>query len=260
MKILLIYPYCLEERINQEEVSHVPIGVYYIGAVLKEKGYDVEILNCHGMDKKKRAIREYIKRSRPELIGFSILNANRWGGIEISRMAKEVDPEITVVFGGVGATFLWELFLAHFSSIDAVVLGEGEYAFLEIADWVHGGRSKPLEGIEGIALRKGEMVFRTEAREPIADLDELPIPAEYFEYNHITSSRGCPNNCSFCGSPRFWGRRVRFHSAGYLVKQLELLVKKGVSFFFFSDDTFTIKNPRVIEICRLIIDQGLSIS
>ena len=45
MKILLIYPYWLEQRMNTEDVVVPPIGMYYVGAVLKENHYDVEILN-----------------------------------------------------------------------------------------------------------------------------------------------------------------------------------------------------------------------
>ena len=37
MKILLIYPYFLETRVlTTEDVSAVPLGVYYVAAVLKE--------------------------------------------------------------------------------------------------------------------------------------------------------------------------------------------------------------------------------
>jgi anaerobic magnesium-protoporphyrin IX monomethyl ester cyclase len=51
MKILLIYPYFLEERIHKEDIEAVPIGLFYIGAVLKENHYDVEILNWHDIQK-----------------------------------------------------------------------------------------------------------------------------------------------------------------------------------------------------------------
>ena len=47
MKILLIYPYWLEQRTRTEDVVVPPIGIYYVGAVLKENNYDVEILNWH---------------------------------------------------------------------------------------------------------------------------------------------------------------------------------------------------------------------
>jgi len=50
MKILLIYPYWLEERTRTEDVVVPPIGIYYVGAVLKENHYDVEILNWHNIN------------------------------------------------------------------------------------------------------------------------------------------------------------------------------------------------------------------
>ncbi|NNL76239.1 MAG: hypothetical protein HKO68_07885 [Desulfobacterales bacterium] len=48
MKILLIYPYFLDNRVRTtEDVSTVPLGLYYVAAVLKENQYDVEILNWY---------------------------------------------------------------------------------------------------------------------------------------------------------------------------------------------------------------------
>ena len=127
MKILLIYPYFLEARVlTTEDVSAVPLGVYYVAAVLKENNYDVEILNWHNINATPEKIKEIIVEKKPEVIGFSILHGNRWGGIEIARIAKTIDPTVTIVFGGVGATFLWEHFLSHFSEVDYVVIGEGE--------------------------------------------------------------------------------------------------------------------------------------
>jgi len=94
----------------------------------------------------------------------------------------------------------------------------------------------------------------------IQNLDELPNPAKYFDYQHVSSTRGCPGKCTFCGSPQFWGYKVRFHSPEYFVEQLELLYRKGISFFYFSDDTFMIKKGSVIEICRKIIEKDLKIT
>ena len=47
MKIQLIYPYFIEKRIHAEEIAAVPMGLYYIGAMLKSRGHHVEILNWH---------------------------------------------------------------------------------------------------------------------------------------------------------------------------------------------------------------------
>jgi hypothetical protein len=52
---------------------------------------------------------------------------------------------------------------------------------------------------------------------------------------------------------------VRFHSADYFVGQMERLREKGVTFFFVSDDTFTLKRELVIDICRRIIESRLNI-
>ena len=55
-------------------------------------------------------------------------------------------------------------------------------------------------------------------------------------------------------------RRVRAHSTDYMVDQLELLSNRGVTHFFLSDDTFTLKTDLVIDLCRKIIDRGLALS
>ncbi|MGB9498107.1 MAG: B12-binding domain-containing radical SAM protein, partial [Dissulfuribacterales bacterium] len=260
MKILLIYPYCLEKRIHEEDVSVPPIGLYYVGAMLKAHGYDVEILNWHNMNREPERMRQILKEKRPSVVGLSLLHANRWGGIEVARMAKATDPNVKVVFGGVGPTFLWRHFLRHFKEVDYVVVGEGELSFLELVRCIEKGNTTETERIRGIAFRKrGEIVKKGPAG-AIDDLDQLPNPAEYFSYQHVSSTRGCPGNCSFCGSPTFWGRRVRFHSPEYFVRQLELLYNRGISFFYFSDDTFTIRKARVIEICKKILERRLPIT
>ncbi len=259
MKILIIYPYCLEDRLHAEDASVVPIGVCYVAALLKENHYDVEILNFYALDKDSQEIREILIARKPDVIGFSILHANRWGGIEIARIAKQVNPNVKIVFGGIGATFLWKHFLSHFREIDYVVLGEGEYPFLNLVKCIEAKAYKDIGNISGIAFRDGDKIEKTATPEFIRDLDELPVPAKYFTYQHVSLTRGCPGNCTFCGSPQFWKRRVRFHSSEYFVDQLELLRRKGVTFFYFSDDTFTLQKDRVTDICKKILERNLGI-
>jgi len=260
MKILLIYPYCLEDRLHTEDAGVVPRGLYYVGALLKENNYDVEILNWHDINKTPERINEAITKKKPDVIGFSILHANRWGGIEIARIAKAISSKVKIVFGGIGASFLWEHFLRHFKEIDFIVTGEGEYSFLNLVRCIEQENYKDIENIKGIAFRKQGNVVRTEDAPLTRNLDRLPNPAKYFDYQYVSSTRGCPGNCTFCGSPRFWGHKVRFHSPDYFIEQLELLSRKGISFFYFSDDTFTIKKNRVIEICKKILERNLRIT
>jgi len=260
MKILLIYPNCLENRLQAEDVSVVPIGLYYIGALLKENQYDIEILNWHDINRMPHKIEETFREERPDLIGFSIVHANRWGGVDIARIAKRILPEVKIVFGGIGTTFLWEHLLTHFKEIDFAVLGEGEYTFLNLVQCIEKGDKEGLKKIKGIAFRNYGKVVSTGNAEVIQDIDRLPMPSKFFEFQHLSSSRGCPANCIFCGSPQFWGRRVRFHSPEYFVEQMERLYRKGITFFYVSDDTFTMRRDRVIQICKKIIEKDLEIT
>ena len=154
MKILLIYPYWLEKRINTEDVEVPPIGMYYVGAVLKKNHYDVEILNWCRINETPEKIIEILMQKQPDVIGFSILQANRWGGIDIAKVAKQILPEVKIVFGGVSPTFLWKHFLIHFPEIDYVVMGEGEYTFLHLIRCIEKKEYDRIGNISGVAFRK----------------------------------------------------------------------------------------------------------
>jgi len=260
MKILLIYPYFIEERIRDEDVKVVPMGLYSVGAVLKENHYDVEVLDWHEINRTPEKVKEALAAKKPDVIGFSVLHGNRWGAIEIARTAKALDVKVRTVFGGIGATFIWEHLLGHFPEVDYVVLGEGEWTFLSLVRHFEKKQHQGIAEIRGIAYRQNGKVFKTGEPDPIRDLDSLPIPAKHFTYAHVSSSRGCAWNCSFCGSPEFWGRTIRWRSPEKFVEELELLFRKGVTFFYFSDDTFTLDPKRVIEICKRIIEKNLKMT
>lgn len=260
MKILLIYPYCLEERINTEDSQVVPMGLYNVAAVLVEQGHAVQVLNWHHLRGQPETMETVLANEQPELIGLSILHANRWGGIEIARLAKKVDPEVQTVFGGIGASLLWEHFLTHFPEIDYIVTGEGEHSLAALVGSLDKGPSGEIETIAGLAYRQGAAIKCNQAAPLIKDLDALPDPARYFTFQHLSLTRGCPGNCSFCGSPEFWQRKVRFHSAQNFVDRIERLYHRGVTFFYFSDDTFTLRKQLVLEVCREITRRNLPIT
>ena len=260
MKILLIYPYFLDNRILEDDIRVVPQGLFYIAALLESKGHEVALLDWHSIDKTPEIVEAELTRQQPDIIGFSILHANRWGGIDIARTARSLCPRATIVFGGVGATHLWRHLLSNFSEIDYIVLGEGELTFLELVNALSNEADVSIETIDGLALRKSGQPVKTNERAPVCDLDELPNPAKNFTFQHVALTRGCTHNCHFCGSPRFWNRQVRSHSEDYFVYQLELIAARGVRFFYFSDDTFTLDRERVIRVCRQIITKQLGIN
>ena len=46
-RILLVNPPFLEERIHEEDIRSMPIGLYNVAAVLKTDGYEVTLLNLN---------------------------------------------------------------------------------------------------------------------------------------------------------------------------------------------------------------------
>lgn len=65
----------------------------------------------------------------------------------------------------------------------------------------------------------------------IHNLDKLPFPAadllEMKRYNHVTiiTSRGCPNNCSFCTVHPTVGRVHRARSVENVIAEIKYYIK-----------------------------------
>jgi anaerobic magnesium-protoporphyrin IX monomethyl ester cyclase len=258
MKITLIYPFFSIDRAHIENIEAPSIGLHYLGALLKEQGHEVELLNWYDIKNKPHVVQEALSTLEPDLIGFSIFHANRWGGIQLAKIFKKHFPSVPIVFGGIGATFLDDHLLRHFPWIDIIVRGEGEITFPALIHRIEAQKS--FDDLPGLTLRVGNTIQRNKDAELIEDLDSLPMPATHYTFHHLALSRGCPGKCTFCGSPQFWGPKVRFHSAGYFVGQLEILYKKGHRFFHISDDTFTLRKKLVLDICALIMEKKLDIT
>ncbi len=259
MRILLIYPPCLETRFTDQDHTYTPMGLFYLASMLISKGFEVKIVNAYSENLNKDVLIKIVQDFRPELVGFSVFNANRWSALELCGIIKKTFPETVTLFGGVAATFMWRHFLKNFSCPDYIIRGEGEIPLRLFVNQLAEGSIKP-EQIPGLAWRKNGRAVTNPVSDFIRDLDSLPDPSQYFAFSHVALSRGCPGNCSFCASPQFWKRRVRFHSADYFVDQLARLRKKGVTYFNVSDDTFTLNTRLIREVCTKIIDSRLDIT
>jgi len=260
LNILLVNPSCLDLRISGEDARIVPMGLFYIGAQLMEKGFNTEILNlAEAGEDPVGAFKKTLETRKPDVIGFSVINPNRWNAVDCARAARKIHPEAVIVFGGPAPTFLFGHLFSICPEIDYIVKGEGEITFLKLLEALEAG--EPVEDIQGLVMKRDGRIIETPPRPPLENLDTLVHPSTYFTFQHLAMSRGCPGACTFCGSPEFWGnRKVRAHSPEWLAHEMEALAKKGVTHFYMSDDTFTMDKPRVMEFCRLIAQKALSIT
>ena len=77
----------------------------------------------------------------------------------------------------------------------------------------------------------------------------------------ISTSRGCPNNCTFCAVKNIWGRSWRFRTAKNVLEEIDILVKKyGIKHINIIDDNFNVSKDRIIKICKGIIERDYNIT
>jgi len=265
MKILLMYISGEADR-SDPYISLLPTGLCYLHAVLREAGCDSILANFSGCSIPE--IQKQLTSLHADIIGISQWTHNRHASLETARLARRLNPDSIIVMGGGHATFRYHEMLAEGSPVDIVVLGEGEETMRELAESV--ARGANWRDVEGIAFRDEGRLVLTGKRAPRVMLDTLPFPASYLEHSigvdlelqseFVLTARGCPSACSFCSSPGFWGRRVRFRSPEAIVAEILYIRERfGLIYFSLRDDTFTADRDRAIEFCRLMITRRVSV-
>ncbi|MET1159805.1 MAG: radical SAM protein [Thermoprotei archaeon] len=277
MKILLTLP----PGIHDLEIYRVvgakvpPLGLAYIAAALEKAGYKVRVLDTASLEMGLDEWIREIKSWKPDIIGFSLLTPTTPRGYLAAKIVKEeVDPNIPIIAGGPHPSFMYSEALAN--GIDVVVIGEGEYTMLELANVIekHGLDPDKLANVKGIAFRdRDDRVRVTPPRPYIRDLDKLPWPARHLlpmdKYTllnkpvrvaHVLATRGCPYGCMFCVSSYFWGRMVRTRSPSDVASEIEYLIDKyKVKYVFFTDDELTINKRFVYALLREFDERGIDI-
>jgi radical SAM superfamily enzyme YgiQ (UPF0313 family) len=276
LKVILINaPYLdVYGSINVGENYAFALGIGYIAAVLKRRGHDVRILEPEAAHMTREQVAEYLRIEDPDVVGITCATANFNGARMLMELVKRSVGAVTVL-GGVHASALPVQTLRDCPQFDYIVVGEGEYAMVELLEALDASRSD-LSAIKGLAWRREGRIVVNEPRSLIADLDELPFPArELVDLSHyrpqvhldlglpsatMITSRGCPNRCTFCASEVTLGHPFRAHSPAYVLREIEHLVDTyGIRHVIFVDDTFTMHKKRCAEICRRIIARGLDI-
>jgi radical SAM superfamily enzyme YgiQ (UPF0313 family) len=96
----------------------------------------------------------------------------------------------------------------HYPFVEAIVIGDGEFALREYLDHIE--RNESLEGVRGVWFKdKTGNIIKNEKRPFIQNIDDLPIPDyecwedldKYLFYNqmlYFMGNRGCPFACTYC--------------------------------------------------------------
>jgi len=275
MKILHVRPPKIMGALEKSMVQH-PVNLLYLAAAVRESGHEPFVWDFEVEPFSERELKRRIMDLKPGLVGITGLTANIEMVARMMGWIKEVVPEAITVVGGPHGTAIPERTLGEFPKIDAVVVGEGEQTWRELAGRVEAGQ--PLAGLAGLAWRDGDRVVVEDRRPLIRDLDGLAFPARdlidhslykgaaspgldaaLHRSTEVFTTRGCPEQCIFCASKVTFGRSVRFRSADNVLAELDQCMERwGYRHFTVEDDTFTYRPTRLEELCRGFKERGIT--
>lgn len=266
-KIMLITP-PYHSGVVEAAGSWPNLGFIYLAGHLRAKGHEVILYDAMIKGHDLERIKAEIEQQKPDVVCSTGYTASINDGLAVIRLAKEINPGILTVVGGIHANFCYTEMLEQHSYLDFVVRGEGEVTFPMLLETLEKGED--LSAIQGIAFRSEDRVVATEGRPFVEDLDTL-IPAwdlvEWEDYSFyvmpgsrlgtVNSSRGCPHQCSFCSQRKFWEQTYRERKPEKFVEELEHLRDTyGVNVVMLSDEYPTRNRERWEHILDLMIERN----
>ncbi|MBI2853654.1 MAG: radical SAM protein [Chloroflexi bacterium] len=232
-------------------------GLGYLAEVLERNGIGVDILDMrlgHSVNDLLRRAEEF----GADLVGVSTWTFRHKEAYALINRLKEAG--YTVVVGGPHVSVVGRKVLEECNA-DYAIKHEAEFRLLRLC------QTKALDQIEGLIYRRSGSIVENGNGDFVDDLDSIPFPRyRSFELNRyapgggvpIVSSRGCPYMCTFCSAKLVVGRRFRARSAKNVVDEVEYWYREGRRRFSFVDDNFTFDRQRVLDICDLIEQRGLT--
>jgi radical SAM superfamily enzyme YgiQ (UPF0313 family) len=259
------------QRVMGRGVIRPPLGLLSIGAVLRQAGHRVHLVDALARKLNSAETIQRIRQLSPQIVGFSAYSISIFSAAELASQIKAADEEILTVIGGPHVTAVPEETMERFRGFDVGVIGEGERTIAEVAE---AADRTALRTIKGLIVRDGEALVTTERRSRIQDLSALPFPAwellqgfpsnyplkriRYRQYpvGDLCTSRGCPYQCSFCDKSVF-GSQFRAFSPAYVIEAIDRLRRcSHVREIMFKDDLLMFQRERLIEICAGLLQRN----
>lgn len=255
------------------------LGISQLSAIAKQHGhqtnvafsaqlfndrYNLQFPSIAGyFDDTKDAI-ETIRKTNPDVIAFGALTSTYQWGLKVVKAAKEFNPNVKVVFGGVHPSAVPDLVLEN-KEIDFVVVGEGDVALPHILKNIENNDYQTPIVNTRYKTPAGEII-RGKQGGFIQDLDSLPFPDKTIWEDYIRvgdiylimATRGCPYRCSFCFNNFFAklpeensGKYVRLRSVEHVIEELKYAMKRyDIKMIDFEDDVFGTQKKWLRDFCE----------
>ncbi|HIJ66515.1 MAG TPA: B12-binding domain-containing radical SAM protein [Candidatus Hydrogenedentes bacterium] len=242
--------------------NEIHLGISYISSLLKRHGHGTRLLVLTRATSR-AVVDEYIAEFKPGLMGFAAVYSEYAFMASIADYVKRQYPRIFLLAGGPHVSLNPEECTAD--AFDALCIGEGEYAVLElVARLEQGGRPS---GIPGVWLKHDGDIERNPPRPFNEDLDGLPFPdrdmwkpwiAARRLFPSVLLSRGCPFNCPYCCNHALrrlsTGRYVRHRSPDNIVAEIDELAQtvRDLQRVNLVVETFATDETWALDVCRAL--------
>jgi radical SAM superfamily enzyme YgiQ (UPF0313 family) len=232
----------------EKQIDYEPLGLLYLASVLRQAGHEVRLVVAADQDPVAVA-REW----QPGVVGYSVYTGSQTYYRDLNLRIKEA-IDVVSVFGGPHPTYFPEYISEP--GVDAVCLGEGEGAMLDLVTAV--GAGQPLSGIEDWWFKRNGHIERNPVRPLVNDLDKLPFPDRELLFDqdtftrqsgikHFITSRGCPYDCTYCFNHALAeiyhgkGKRLRQMSVERVIEEVKGVRQRyPMQFVVFLDDLFIV--------------------
>ncbi len=269
-RILLYHPRTFHEQ--NYAFFWLPYNLLATSTYVHQRGYPVSILdgNCLTYTQRSEYIRDTIKQFK--IVGISAMVGKQiLDGIEFASQVRETNPDALIVWGGYAPSLLPHLF-AESGFADLVVVGQGELALLDIADYAssHNPVSINKEFVSSNDFRlvysscRNSEEFNQRPTYPYSLVNVASYVRNDAEVNSRTinyiSSQGCPFRCGFCSEVAMYGGKWLSLSSERLVNDIQYLYENyqvnGIKFY---DPNFFVNKRRVFRFIRSLNERNIRI-
>ncbi|HKZ56956.1 MAG TPA: radical SAM protein [Thermodesulfovibrionales bacterium] len=249
-----------------------PYPQLLLATVMKEEGYEVELIDALAQDVSFAELEEKIKEFDFLILLTSVMTFNE--DEVIINLLREKNKNLKTVIYGSLPTFMPD-FCLDSKAVDFIVRREAEFALRDFLNEYTRGDGEKWKNVNGIGYRENGEKKVNDFYPFIENLDELPFADwsllkggnKYFNpsikrYPYVTdlTTRGCPSKCIFCMSPAFYGHKVRGRSVENVLEGFRKHIREGYKEVYLRDEMFTMYRKRNREICRAMIQEKMDLT